>query len=254
MNSFQNAIITKIREGQTKPREHLLDYSIDKYGEQLVNDIRALLRILVLYLPLPLFWSLFDQKGSRWIFQAEKMNGAIGFYVIKPDQMIMVNPLLVIILIPLFEGVFYSMLSKIGLRHPLQRITLGGILGAISFQFAAFVQFKIESSPENSVHVLWQLPQYFILSAGETIFATSGLAFSYEQAPNTMKTTLQGFWQFNNGIGNLITWIFVANFQIFNSQTYDFLLFSGLMFIDMFVFVILAKNYQSSVQSALPVI
>lgn len=40
----------------------------------------------MLYAPMPIFWALFDQTGSRWTFQADKMNGDIGFYTIKPDQ------------------------------------------------------------------------------------------------------------------------------------------------------------------------
>ena len=88
---LQNAITTKIREGHRNPRENLLDYSIDKYGEQLVGDIRTLLRILVLYLPLPIFWTLFEQRGSRWTFQAKQMNGDIGFFTIQPDQIQMVK-------------------------------------------------------------------------------------------------------------------------------------------------------------------
>lgn len=58
-----------MRERRFNPRNNLLDYSIEKYGTELVGDIRRLGRILVLYLPLPLFWTLYDQKGSRWTIQ-----------------------------------------------------------------------------------------------------------------------------------------------------------------------------------------
>lgn len=58
-----------MREKHVNPRKNLLDYSVDKYGAELVSDIRRLSRILVLYLPLPLFWTLYDQKGSRWTIQ-----------------------------------------------------------------------------------------------------------------------------------------------------------------------------------------
>lgn len=66
---FQHAFTTKWRERRVNPRKNLLDYSVDKYGAELVGDIRRLSRILVLYLPLPLFWTLYDQKGSRWTIQ-----------------------------------------------------------------------------------------------------------------------------------------------------------------------------------------
>jgi solute carrier family 15 oligopeptide transporter 1 len=40
------------------------------------------------------------------------MNGDIGFYTIKPDQMPSINPLLIIIMIPLFESVIYPLFKK----------------------------------------------------------------------------------------------------------------------------------------------
>lgn len=72
--NIQNAFTTKMREKQSNPRKNLLDYSIDKYGAGLIADIRCLSRILLLYLPVPLFWTLYDQKGSRWTIQ-------VGFFV-----------------------------------------------------------------------------------------------------------------------------------------------------------------------------
>lgn len=44
------------------PRCHWLDYSIEKYGEKLVSDMKIVFSILYLYLPVPIFWSLFDQQ------------------------------------------------------------------------------------------------------------------------------------------------------------------------------------------------
>lgn len=72
---------------KTEKREHWLDYAKEEHGEQMVSDIKALLRVLVLYLPLPVFWALFDQQGSRWTFQATRMDGKIGGFILKPDQM-----------------------------------------------------------------------------------------------------------------------------------------------------------------------
>lgn len=159
---FQNAISSKIRERHTNPRENLLDYSIDKFGYELVNDIRTLSKILVLYLPLPFLWALAERENSLWILQAEKMNGDIGFYVILPDQIPVVGTVLTLAFIPLFETVLYPLLSKIGIRRPLQKMVLGAIVAGFGFMISAFIQFKIESSPDKSVNMLWQLPQYVI--------------------------------------------------------------------------------------------
>lgn len=225
------------------PRKKLLDYSVDKYGKRLVNDTRVVIGILVLYLPLPLFWTLHTQQGSRWTFQANSMNGDLGFYKITADQMLVVNPLLIPILIQLFNYVLYPLLSKIGIRRPLQKMTIGIILAAISFLFASIVQFRIESLPTKSVHMLWLIPQYVAMTMAEVMFAITGIQFSYEEAPETMKSVLQAHWQFIDAFGNLIL-IVIVQFVKFQSQANEFLFYACLLFVDVIFFVILARKYK----------
>ena len=50
-----------------------LDYAEREYGEDFVDEIRALVRIVVVFLPTPLFWTIYDQQGSRWTLQAQQM-------------------------------------------------------------------------------------------------------------------------------------------------------------------------------------
>ena len=38
-----------------------------------------------------------------------------------------------------------------------------------------------EDVPSTSVHRVWQLPQYALVSAGEVMFAVTGLEFAYSQ-------------------------------------------------------------------------
>lgn len=171
---LQHAIKTKFREGRQNPRKNLLDYSVDKFGQQLVDDIRSLRRILILYLPVPIYWTLFAQSGSRWVFQAKRMNGDIGFYHLKPDQMGMVGAILLLIFVPLFEIAVYPVLKRFGVRRPLQKMLIGGFLTAVSFAIAGIVQLQIEASPINTVHILWQMPQYFALIFGEIMLALIG--------------------------------------------------------------------------------
>jgi solute carrier family 15 (oligopeptide transporter), member 1 len=109
-------------------------------------ETKILLNVLVLYLPLPLFWALFDQQGSRWTFQATRMDGDLGFYTIKPDQMQVINPLLILVFIPLYEVIFYPLLNLVGVRRPLQKITLGGILAGVAFLCSMFVEINLEKT------------------------------------------------------------------------------------------------------------
>jgi len=79
------------------------------------------------------------------------MNGRIDLlnWTMKPDQMQVMNPLLVLLFIPFFETVVYPILAKIGIKKPLQKITLGGFLAALAFVLSAVVQTKIIVSTYN---------------------------------------------------------------------------------------------------------
>ncbi|XP_058830098.1 peptide transporter family 1-like [Topomyia yanbarensis] len=141
-----NAITTKIKERDSNPRSHWLDYAEAKYGKRVVSDIKSLMKILILYIPLPVFWALFDQQGSRWTFQATRMNGEIGAFTIKPDQMQVINPLLILAFIPFFEGLVYPTLEKIGIKTPLQKLSFGGILAGAAFVLSGFVEIALDKT------------------------------------------------------------------------------------------------------------
>uniref|UniRef100_A0A2I3NHN2 Solute carrier family 15 member 2 n=1 Tax=Papio anubis TaxID=9555 RepID=A0A2I3NHN2_PAPAN len=137
-NRFKN------RSGDIPKRQHWLDWAAEKYPKQLIMDVKALTRILFLYIPLPMFWALLDQQGSRWTLQAIRMNGNLGFFVLQPDQMQVLNPLLVLIFIPLFDFVIYRLVSKCGINFSsLRKMAVGMILACLAFAVAAAVEIKI---------------------------------------------------------------------------------------------------------------
>ena len=72
------------------------------------------------------------------------MDGDLGWFTIKPDQMQVVNPLLILTFIPLYELLFYPLLSLIGIRRPLQKMALGGIFAGIAFLCSMLVEITIE--------------------------------------------------------------------------------------------------------------
>lgn len=110
----------------------------------MVLETKILLNVLVLFLPIPIFWTLFDQIGSRWTFQATRMDGDIGFYTIKPDQIQIINPILFLTLIPLSQLLLNPILAVFGIHRPLQKLTLGGFLAGIAFLCSMYVEIKIE--------------------------------------------------------------------------------------------------------------
>ncbi|CAH0380952.1 unnamed protein product [Bemisia tabaci] len=124
---------------------HWLECVADKYDPQMQADARDVLRVLAMYIPVPMFYALYDQVGSSWIFQASKMDGVVpNWFIIKPDQLAFLNPLVCMLFIPMLELFIYPALAKIGIRRPLQYITVGAALCALSYVMAAYVEVKLE--------------------------------------------------------------------------------------------------------------
>ncbi|KAF7215797.1 solute carrier family 15 member 1 [Nothobranchius furzeri] len=137
----------KHRSKQYPSREHWMDWAEDKYDKLLIAQIKMVLKVLFLYIPLPMFWTLFDQKGSRWTLQATTMDGNFGAIVIQPDQMQTVNPILILTLVPIMDSVIYPLIKKCGLNFtPLKRMTVGMFLAALAFVCAAVVQIEIDKT------------------------------------------------------------------------------------------------------------
>uniref|UniRef100_A0A3Q3LX88 Solute carrier family 15 member 1a n=1 Tax=Mastacembelus armatus TaxID=205130 RepID=A0A3Q3LX88_9TELE len=135
------------RSQQYPKRQHWMDWAEEKYDKLLIAQIKMVLKVLFLYIPLPMFWTLFDQKGSRWTLQATTMNGNFGLIVIQPDQMQTVNPILILTLVPIMDSVIYPLIKKCGLNFtPLKRMTVGMFLAALAFVCAGLVQVQIDQT------------------------------------------------------------------------------------------------------------
>lgn len=65
--------------------------------------------------------------------------------------------------------------------------------------------------------MLWQLPQYFIITIGEIMFSITGLEFSYAEAPASMKSVLTAAFLLTSAVGDLII-IAIESAKIFNKK------------------------------------
>ena len=150
-----------------KGKEHWMDVSKVKYGSELVEDVKCLLRVLVIFLPVPVWWALFDQTGSRWTFQATRMVGDLGAAgTMKPDQMQVINPILILILLPVFDKIISPPCAKCNLfKKPLQRMVFGGVLCSASFVIAGVLELELQKTYEkvpsegfSNIHLMNNLP------------------------------------------------------------------------------------------------
>ncbi|CDW54472.1 POT family protein [Trichuris trichiura] len=142
--------IYAIRERLRRPRKaskmnHWLDYASPKFNDALIRNVKCIFAVALVFLPAISWTCLYDQTGSSWILQASRMNGHVGALTVLPDQVSAINPLLIILLVPLFEGIIYPTLNKRGfLKAPLRRMLYGLLLAIAAASMAGVVQLFVK--------------------------------------------------------------------------------------------------------------
>ena len=173
-----------------------------------IEGVRAVLRLLVLFALVTPFWSLFDQKASTWILQADQMTKPEWF---QSSMMQALNPALVMILIPFNNLVLYPLLERMGLRiTALRRMGAGIALSGVAWIVVGGLQLWLDDG--HTVSIVWQILPYAILTLGEVLVSATGLEFAYSQAPLPMKGVITSFWNLSVTIGNL--WVLLANSSV----------------------------------------
>eukprot|EP00850_Spirogloea_muscicola_P017977 SM000160S02518 [mRNA] locus=s160:58015:61475:+ [translate_table: standard] len=236
-----------LKEGQTMP-PHWLDGAKDVHSEAAVEDVKLLLRVLALFAPAPLFWALFDQQASRWVFQARRMDGRLppplAHFTIQPEQMQVFNSILILVLIPTFDRGVYPLVQRLGFRvRPIKRMVAGMVACSLAFVASGALEMVVDGAPPRSIHMLWQVPQYAIMTAGEIMFSITGLELAYSQAPESMTAVVQSCWLLTVAAGNLLTVVIVGAVGGRLTQPQEFFAFAGGCFAAMLSLLYIGKGF-----------
>ena len=181
-----------------------------------------MLRILIVFAMVTPFWSLFDQKASTWILQADQMVKPAWF---SSAQMQALNPALVMILIPFNNLVLYPALRRWGVVvTPLRRMGFGIAFSGLAWIAAGAIQLAIDGG--DAVSITWQMLPYLLLTFGEVLVSATGLEFAYSQAPLSMKGVIMAFWYLSVTVGNL--WVLLANATVRNEAVISRVAATGL--------------------------
>jgi len=221
------------------------------HPDEAVEGVRAVLRVLVLFFLVTPFWSLFDQKASTWVLQADAMTKPSWF---QSSQMQALNPLLVMLLIPFNNLVLYPALKRFGLEMTaLRRMTAGIAFSGLAWIVVGGMQVVLDGG--HAFSITWQILPYALLTLGEVLVSATGLEFAYSQAPPAMKGALMAFWNLSVTIGNL--WVLVVNSGVKNAAVTEFIrstgfgvtafqmfFFAGFAFAAALAFGLVAKRYR----------
>jgi POT family proton-dependent oligopeptide transporter len=224
-----------------------------RFNEGEIAAARSVAPILGVFAFIPVFWALFEQSNSTWVLQGAQMQSfKFAGIAVGAEQMQSLNPLLVMILVPLLTWGLYPLIEKFGLQvTALRRMSLGLILTALSYIVVGWIQQRIEAGV--ALNLAWQTVPYIILTTGEVLVSTTGLEFAYTQAAPSMKSTIMSFWLLTVAIGNL----FVTTITQLGGGHGDesvssgrFYLYAGLTGAVALLFIIIAAGYRYRLHQA----
>jgi POT family proton-dependent oligopeptide transporter len=211
------------------------------------EGLGALAKLAIIYIFIAPFWSLFDQMDSAWMLQAEKMNRHLFSFELHPSQIVAANPLMIMLLIPVFTNFIYPALNKIFPLTALRKIGIGLFIAALSFVIPALVETRITAGAKPTI--LWLILSYVILTSAEIMVSITGLEFSYTQAPKKMKSFIMAVFFLSITLGNVFT--AVVNKFIQNDDGTSklpgasyFWFFVGVMLVTAILFIPVAARYK----------
>ncbi|TWT48431.1 POT family MFS transporter [Botrimarina hoheduenensis] len=180
---------------------HVPPAGIGFFREALSREgIGAVAKLIPLFLLLAVFWCLFDQTTSTWVEQAKNMDRNVFGYEIEASAHQAANPILVMLLIPLFTQVVYPLVERRLTLTPLRRIGVGLAIAPFSYFIIAGIQSQIDAGA--TPHLSWQTLAYVVITASEVLLSVTALEFAYTQAPPKMKSFVTGIYWLSVALGN----------------------------------------------------
>ena len=166
-----------------KTKKSFMDFSVAKYGRQMVEETSLLGNMIALLIPIVFFWCVYDQGGNEWQYQYNMMLSS----GIPVEAFGSLNTIFVLIMVPSL-AVLYQYLDKRKIRFSvLQRMGLGFTLMTVAYGLSGFMQVQVINSfnpgvnteivdgmeactdPTTCMSSWWLVPQWFLLSLGESL-------------------------------------------------------------------------------------
>src|SRR5437588_6484393 len=167
---------------------HVPPAGVKRYAEELMRseNLKALGNLLILVPFVAIFWALWQQNFSSWVLQGEKMDRHLFGVNWKPAQIQTVNPIFILIMLPIFSYFVYPALNRVFRLTPLRKIGIGLFVTALAFAIVGLIQVRIDHG--ETPHIGWQILAFVVLTAAEVLVSVTHLEFAYTQAPKKMKS------------------------------------------------------------------
>ena len=225
-----------------------------RFTENEVAAARSVPPILFVFATIPMFWALYNQTNSTWVLQGLQMSNVniLGLKV-GAEQMQSLNPLLIMLFVPIFTLWIYPRMGKFA--APLKRMSYGLFLAAAAFVLIALLEKHLEAGAHLSI--LWQTWPYVVVTAAEVLVSTTGLEFAFREAAPEMKSMIMSFWLLTIAVGSLFVALITQLLPHTAAHVGDasvssgrFILYATMMFGVAILFSLIAATYNYRDKSA----
>ncbi len=208
---------------------------------------RTILKLSGVYVFVAFFWSLFDQTSSAWVLQAQHMDRKWMGVEWLPSQIQAVNPLLIMIFIPVFTYGVYPLLNTVMQLTPLRKVAMGFFVTVLAFLISASIEQDIAAG--GTPPIAWQLLAFMVITAAEVMVSITCLEFSYTQAPLKLKSLVMGLFLLSVSVGNAFTafvnyWIQKPDGTVTLTGPTYYWFFAGVMFVVACLFLFVVRAYR----------
>jgi POT family proton-dependent oligopeptide transporter len=171
--------------------------------EEKAERRQVLARIFGVFAMIVLWWSVYDQNDVTWtLFIQDQVNLHILGMELLPNQPQSLNPILILILVPLIN-LFFKWIDPSGQRFPATRkIMIGFLIMALTAGVMSVAGF-LATSTGARVSMWWIVLAFFLLTTSEVLVSTVGLELAFTAAPNSMKSFITACFLLTVFFGNL---------------------------------------------------
>ncbi|KAG2204548.1 hypothetical protein INT47_012607 [Mucor saturninus] len=187
------------------------------WDDVFVDELRRTFKACVVFCWYPIYWLCYSQMTSNMVSMAATMHTGN----VPNDIMQNINPLSLVLFIPIMDRFVYPGFRKIGIHfRPIMRITWGFFFAALAMAYAAGIQaliyntgpyYKYPSGTEkNDVSGALIVPAYILIGISEIFASITGLEYAYKKAPEKMKSLVMAIFLFMNCFGSILGFALVS--------------------------------------------
>ncbi|KAI7892110.1 POT family-domain-containing protein [Mucor mucedo] len=177
------------------------------WDDVFVDELRRALKACIVFCWYPIYWLSYSQMSNNLISQA----GTMWTGNVPNDIMQNIDPLVLIITIPIMDRYVYPLLRKWGIpMRPIFRISLGFFFGAVAMAYTAGIQSKIYAAAPDLISAGYQIPSYVFTAFAEIFASITGLEYAYKKAPESMKSIVMAIFLFTNCLASCLGFALVS--------------------------------------------